>query len=80
MDDKQLIEYLLKKDAARYEFDREREKTIRHTIIIFILSVLAGICFYMYYVVPVEETKATVDGNSKAVIDTVIKGENTIWQ
>lgn len=80
MEDKQIIEYLLKKDIERYGAEKERQKTIRHTLIALIVSALIAVCFYMYYVIPVEETTAKVDGNSKAIIDTVIEGENSVWQ
>lgn len=77
MDDKHLIEYLLKKDIERYGAEKERQKTIRHTLITLILSALVAVCFYMYFVVPVEEYAVEANNGSNAIANSSVV-ESTI--
>lgn len=72
MDDKQIIEYLLKKDIEKYGAEKERQKTIRHTLIALIVSALIAVCFYMYYVVPVEEYTVEANNGSNAIADSSV--------
>lgn len=74
MEDKQIVEYLLKKDIERYGAEKERQKTIRHTLIALIVSALIAVCFYMYFVVPVEEYTVEANNGSNAVANSSIIG------
>lgn len=77
MEDKQIVEYLLKKDIERYGAEKERQKTIQHTLIALIVSALIAVCFYMYFVVPVEEYTVEATNGSNAIANSSIV-ESTI--
>lgn len=77
MDDKHLVEYLLKKDIERYGAEKEHQKTIRHTLITLILSALVAVCFYMYFVVPMEEYTVEANNGSNAIANSSVV-ESTI--
>lgn len=78
MNKDRVIEYMLANEKARYEAVKALSGTIKHILITLIIAVAVCVCFYMYYVVPVEEI--TVDGNSKVVMESNITNGSNVWQ
>ena len=73
MDNNQVLQYMFEKEREQYRVAKEKQKTIRFIAILLLIAA----CFYMYFVVP--ERSVTVDGNSRATINTVDNG-STVWQ
>lgn len=67
MEQDRILEYLLKNEAARHEADREKHRTWRKVLIAVIASLTIIICFYMYFVIPVEEYSADANNGSQAI-------------
>lgn len=78
MDNKEIVAYLLENERKRYEYAKELQKTLRWAIVCLLACITICVCFYMYYVVPVEEV--VVDGNSHAAINNVVDNGGQIWQ
>lgn len=73
-----LIEYHLINEKARYEAIRAVTASFKHILIAFIICITLIICMYIYFGMPVEEV--TVDGNSKAAIQTTVDNGSQLWQ
>lgn len=78
MNKDKVLEYMLANEKARYDANKEFYKTIKSIAIIIIICITISVCFFMYFVVPVEEAK--VDNGSNAVINTTIDNGSGVWQ
>lgn len=78
MDNRAIISYLLENERKRYEYAKELQKTLRWAILSIVLCITICVCFYMYFVVPVEDV--TVDGNSKVVMESTVDNGSQVWQ
>lgn len=73
-----IIEYQLINEKARYEAIKALTVAVKHICIVLIVCITLIACAYMYLVVPVEEI--TVDGSSKAAIQTTVDNGSQLWQ
>lgn len=71
-----LIEYHLANEKARYEAIKAITVSFKHIFVSLIICLTLIICFYMYFVVPVEEEVYTADHGSQIVESSTIGGNN----
>lgn len=76
MDNKEIVAYLLENERVRYEYAKELQKTLRWAVFGLLMAITICACFYMYYVVPVEEEVYTADNGSQIVSESTIGGNN----
>lgn len=76
MNSNKLVEYLLQKEAQRYAESKEWAKTLRHLGIALIAAIVICACFYMYFVVPVEEVEYSANNGSQIIDTSNIQGDN----
>lgn len=67
MENKDIVQYLLKNEQIRYEAHKELCKTVRWVLIAFFACIAILGSAYMYFVVPVEEEVYTADHGSQIV-------------
>lgn len=72
MTEREMLDYLLKNEAARYAAEKEGHKTWRYVLMSIIASITIIVCFYMYFVVPVEEYVVKADKGSTAISDSAV--------
>lgn len=77
MNKDKVLEYMLANEKARYDANKELYKTIRSIIITVIVCLTISVCFFMYFVVPVEEEVMTADNGSQIVSESIIGKDNT---
>lgn len=78
MTEQQIIEYMLASEKARYEAEKAVTKASRDKFIACVIGAIIGFCFYIYFNTPYKEI--VVDGESKAVIESVVDNGSNVWQ
>lgn len=76
MNNNKILQYLLQKEEQRYIESKEWAKTFRYIAISLIASLTICACFYMYYVVPVEDEIMSADNGSQIIESSVIGRDN----
>ena len=72
----EIIEYHLKNEQVKYEAEKEKQKTLRHIIIVLLISLTVISCFWIYFGMPYEEEIHTVTDGSQYVSGSFIEGGN----
>lgn len=72
-----IIKYQLDNEKLRYEHATEFQKTIRHTIVTLLICLTLCACFFMYFVVPVEEESYETNTGNQIVVESEIGKDNT---
>lgn len=78
MTEQKIIEYMLASEKARYEAEKAVAKASRDKFIAFVIGAIIAFCFYIYFKSPYEEI--IIDGESKAVMESVLDNGSNIWQ
>lgn len=73
----QIIEYHLKNEQARYEAEKEKQKTFRFVFVTSLICVTILSCFWIYFGLSVEEQVLDVSNGSQYIADTLIEGDNS---
>lgn len=73
----QIIEYHLKNEQARYESEKEKQKTFRFVFVTSLICVTILSCFWLYFGLSVEEQVLDVSNGSQYIADTLIEGDNS---
>lgn len=77
MNKDKVLEYMLANEKARYDANKELYKTVKSISITIIICLTISICFFMYFVVPVEEETSIADNGSQVVVHSTVAGDNT---
>lgn len=78
MNQDRLIEYHEQQLINHYHVEKERQKTNRFTALLIAITLISLFFIYGFFIVPGKDI--SVDGNSKAVIDTNIDNGSNLWQ
>lgn len=73
-----ILEYYEQKEITRYHEEKERQKTNRFIALLIAITLISLFFIYGFFIVPGKDI--SVDGNSKAVIDTNIDNGSNLWQ
>lgn len=76
MNKDRVIEYMLVNEKARYEAIKALAGSFKHIFITLIICITLAACFYMYFVVPVEEENLTADNGSQIIESSAIGRDN----
>ena len=71
-----VIEYMLVNEKARYEAIKALAGSIKQIFITLIICITLAACFYMYFVVPVEDETLTADNGSQIIEGSSIGRDN----
>ena len=78
MNPERLSEYCEQYLINNYHMEKERQKTNRFIALLIAITLISLFFIYAFFVVPTEEL--TVDGNSKAVMQSTLDHGSEIWQ
>lgn len=78
MNQDRLIEYHEQQLINHYHVEKERQKTNRFIALLIAITLISLFFIYGFFVLPSEEL--TVDGNSKAVMQSTLDNGSEIWQ
>ena len=73
-----ITEYLLENERFRYQYAKELQKTIRWAILSVLACITIVVCFYMYFVIPVEDISVSGD-NTQAVLNNTLDRGSELW-
>lgn len=73
-----IIEYYEQQLINNYSVEKERQKTNRFIALLIAIILISLFFIYGFFVIPGKDI--SVEGNSKAVIDTNIDNGSKLWQ
>lgn len=87
MEKEQIIQYLILNEKARYEAEKEKQKTLtailetlRYIVISLVIGATIGFCFHTYFGKPAKTSEIEITGDSSAAIGNILDNGSELWQ